>query len=63
MQADEYDLLINDPSDFFIRYYLPRVFGALAGWSMLGPITDMIELPFTGGYMVGAGLPPVASCV
>jgi hypothetical protein len=61
MKADEYDLLINDPTDFFTRYYLPRVFGSLAGWSMLGPITDVIELPFTGGYMVAAGLPPVAA--
>ena len=29
MHADEYDLLINDPSDYFMRYYLPRVFDAL----------------------------------
>jgi hypothetical protein len=30
MRADEYDLFILDPSDFVMRYYLPRVFGALA---------------------------------
>jgi len=59
MHADEYDLLINDPSDYFTRYYLPRVFASLAGWSMLGPITDVIELPFTGGYMAGTAIPPV----
>lgn len=59
MHADEYDLLINDPSNYFMRYYLPRVFGALAPWSMLSAITDVIELPFMGGYMIGAGIPPV----
>jgi hypothetical protein len=61
MKADEYDLLINDPSDFFTRFYFPRVFAALAGWSQLGPITDVTELPFTGPYMLAAGLPPVAA--
>ncbi len=59
MHADEYDLLINDPTDFFMRYYLPRVFGSLAGWSMLGPMTDVTELPFTGPYMISAGVPPI----
>ncbi len=58
MHADEYDLLINDPTNYFMRYYLPRVFNSLAGWSTLGALTDVIELPFTGGYMIGAGLPP-----
>ena len=61
MQADEYDLLISDPSNFFTRSYLPRVFGSLAPWSMLGAITDVIELPFTGGYMIPMGIPPVAA--
>ncbi len=61
MKADEYDLLINDPTDFWTRFYLPRVFGALAGWSQLGPITDVMELPFTGPYMVSAGLPPLVA--
>jgi hypothetical protein len=59
MHADEYDLLINDPSNFFTRFYLPRVFGSFAPWQMLGAITDVIELPFTGGYMVPLGLPPL----
>ena len=61
MHADEYDLLINDPSNYFTRYYLPRVFGSLAPWSMLGAITDVIELPFTGGYMIPLGIPPVVA--
>jgi hypothetical protein len=30
MKAEEYDLFITDPTDFMLRYYLPRRLGALA---------------------------------
>jgi uroporphyrinogen-III decarboxylase len=59
MRADEYDHFLRDPSDFFMRVYLPRVFGTLEPWSMLAPLTDILELPFTGGTMVPFGVPPV----
>ncbi|MBN1889920.1 MAG: hypothetical protein JW850_18135 [Thermoflexales bacterium] len=59
MQADEYDLFINDPSGYFQRFYLPRVFGALDGWKMAAPLTDILELPFFGPYIVPIGIPPV----
>jgi uroporphyrinogen-III decarboxylase len=59
MHADEYDHFIRDPSDFFMRAYLPRVFGALDPWKMLAPFTDILELPFLGGFMVPVGIPPV----
>ena len=59
MKADEYDALINDPSDFFLRRYLPRVFGSLSAWQMFGPFTDILELPFTGTSIVPFGIPPV----
>ncbi len=59
MRADEYDRLINDPSGFFLREYLPRVFGALEPWKGLTPLTDIVELPFTGGALVPFGLPEV----
>jgi len=59
MRADEYDLLIQDPSDFFMRFYLPRVFGALEPWKSLGCLTDIQELPFTGGALIPYGLPAV----
>ena len=60
MHADEYDHFLNDPSDFFKRVYLPRIFGALEPWGMLGPFTDILELPFTGGSFIPYGIPPVA---
>jgi hypothetical protein len=59
MMADEYDQLINDPSGFFMRTYLPRAFGALAPWTMMGPFTDIIELPFVGLGLIPVGIPPV----
>lgn len=39
MKEDEYPLLIEDPSGFWIKHYLPRVFGALE------PLRKMFELP------------------
>jgi len=59
MREDEYDLLIRDPSDFWLRYYLPRIFGALKPCSMMMPLTDLMELPFMGPFMVMMGLPEV----
>jgi len=41
MKADEYDLFINDPSDFMIRRYLPRVYGVLEPLSKLPPMGAM----------------------
>lgn len=48
MLADEYDALIRNPSDFWMRTYLPRVFGVFEPFKNLQSFTDIIELP--GGY-------------
>ena len=40
MKEDEYDLFLSDPTDFTIRYMLPRAFGALAPLSELPPLSD-----------------------
>ena len=44
MKQDEYDALILDPSDYWLRTYLPRVFGALEPMRMFRPMTDMVEI-------------------
>jgi hypothetical protein len=44
MQADEYDLLIDDPTDFLLHHYLPRVAGGLEGLSKLASPLDMVEI-------------------
>ncbi len=59
MTADEYDPFISDPSNFFVRSYLPRVLGAIGPWSMLNPWTNIVELPFVGLALIPAGIPPV----
>jgi len=43
MTAEEYDDLIRDPSDFWIRTYLPRVFGILEPMKMFQPFTNITE--------------------
>ena len=50
MKADEYGLLIRDPSDFWLRVYIPRVFGAFEPFKMLSPLTSMVEGP-AGWFM------------
>lgn len=48
MKADEYDRFILDPSDFIMRCYLPRVFGALAPLSKLPAFRNMTGTGFAG---------------
>jgi hypothetical protein len=57
MKADEYDLLIADPSGYFMRCYLPRVCGTLGAWRTLPPFTDFLELPLVGPAMIPFGTP------
>jgi uroporphyrinogen-III decarboxylase len=45
MKADEYDAFVKNPSDFWMRTYLPRVFGAFEPFRKVGPLTDIIEFP------------------
>lgn len=51
MTAEEYDALILDPSDFWFRTYLPRVFGAFEPFRMFRPATDMVEIVNLGQFM------------
>jgi Uroporphyrinogen decarboxylase (URO-D) len=59
MHADEYQRLINDPSDFFLRNYLPRVLGSLSALATVGSFTDITELPSVAPAMIPFGLPDV----
>jgi hypothetical protein len=45
MKVEEYDDLIRDPSDFWLRTYLPRIFGSFESFRMLAPLPDIIEIP------------------
>ena len=46
MRAEEYDSLLNDPLDFIIRVYLPRIFESLEPLRQLPSIKDL----FIQGY-------------
>lgn len=38
MKEDEYDLFLTDPTDYMVRYLLPRIYGALEPLSKLPPL-------------------------
>ena len=57
MKADEYDALINDPSNFWLRTYMPRVFGAFKAFNTLPPWTSFEEIAIQN--FVPFGLPDV----
>jgi hypothetical protein len=59
MTAGEYDLLITDPSFYFRNFYLPRVFGALEGFTMLPPFTGILEIYGVAFNFIPYALPPV----
>jgi hypothetical protein len=42
MKADEYNAFLSDPSDFAIRTYLPRVFGALEPLKTLPSLSSLL---------------------
>jgi len=43
MKEDEYDLFLADPSDFMIRYFLPRMYGATAPLKRLPPLSTLYQ--------------------
>ena len=42
MKAEEYDLLINDPSDFLLRVIVPRSYGAMEPLDTLPPLALLL---------------------
>lgn len=42
MKAEEYDAFLEDPSDYVIRTYIPRIYGALEPFKMLPPLRSMM---------------------
>ena len=57
MPASEYDALIQDPADYFQRYFLPRTAGAFQAFSKLGHLTPFVAIP--ASYLVAFGDPEV----
>lgn len=59
MRADEYDALINNLEGFLMRTYIPRVMGALEGWSMMPSMLSATELPFVTFMSISFSIPPL----
>jgi uroporphyrinogen-III decarboxylase len=45
MKDDEYDALLEDPSDFAMRVFLPRVVGSLKAFERLPPYASLLGRP------------------
>jgi hypothetical protein len=48
MKEEEYDLFLSDPSDFVLRYYLPRIYGTFKPLADLPPFRTLAGGFFTG---------------
>lgn len=59
MKADEFDKLIADPTDFWLRTWIPRTHGALAPFADIPPIYGSMELPMLGPWLISLGTPPM----
>jgi uroporphyrinogen-III decarboxylase len=59
MKAEEYDHFIADPTDYWLRVWLPRTHGALKGLAHMAPIYPTMELAMVAPYYVALGAPPV----
>jgi hypothetical protein len=63
MKAEDYQALIDDPSDFWIRTYLPRISGALEPLTNLAPFPFLWEVVGVSGQMIPFGIPPVQNAL
>jgi len=57
MKADEYDHFLQDPSDFWLRTFLPRAVGALEPLKTLSQLTPMVGIPVF--YFIQYGRPEI----
>jgi hypothetical protein len=57
------DAFLEDPSDFTVRTYLPRVYGALQPFSMLPPLNWMMMGYITTGLAAAVTIPAVAEAL
>ena len=58
MKPEDYQSLINDPTDFWLRKYLPTHWKALAPLATMPPLTGLFEIPCIPPYLMTFGSPP-----
>lgn len=59
MKVEEYDKLIADPTDFWLRFWMPKTHGAMAPFASMPPIYGSMELPMFGPWLASLGSPPM----
>ncbi len=59
MEGPEYKLLAQDPTNFWLRTYIPRFCTALSAFTQLPVFTSFIELPNFAGFVSAFGNPEV----
>lgn len=59
MTADEYPAFTMDPSGWFLKHYLSRMFGSLGAFTMLPDLPRITEIVDVMGFAAPFGLPPV----
>jgi len=52
MLADEYDLLIDDPTDYLLHVWLPRTVPGMGGFAKLTSPMDTVEIVGSPGYLM-----------
>jgi uroporphyrinogen-III decarboxylase len=57
MKADEYDDFMSNPTDFWMRVFLPRTAGAFEGFRYLAPFNPVLTNPL--GYIMSVSRPEV----
>ncbi len=63
MKAEDYQAIIDDPTDFWLRTYLPRVFGALEPLKDISPFTELWEMPVVCANLIPLGKPEVQNAL
>lgn len=63
MKPEEYDHLITDPTDFWLRSWMPKTHGALAPFATVPPVYGSMELPMLGPWLVAMGTPPMQAAL
>ncbi|MFC1643305.1 uroporphyrinogen decarboxylase family protein, partial [Myxococcota bacterium] len=63
MMADDYPSLIDDPSGFWLRTLMPRIFGALQPLAGLTPFPFIWEIVGVSGAMIPFGVPAVQAAL
>lgn len=59
MTVKDYQHFIDDPTDWWLRVYLPRIAGGLGPLQMMGPLYNTMELPPMALWLLTLGIPDV----